>query len=235
MNVSRFLAAVAWLALAVSASADDLKNIERTVAKEPAYQTKSPKYCLLVFGERAQARAWLVLDGDVLYVDRNGSGDLTEAGERVKGQRSPPGQGAEVRFEAGVLTAREGVPPNARLEVLLTGGLTFVYCHAEGRPWQRAVVDRTGNLQFADSPGAAPILHFNGPLTLAPRFDQPLDRGANPSDLDVMVGTPGLGTGTFVRFSNEAVAKEHHPIADVVFTGRNGKPIELNVDLDQRC
>ena len=235
MNASRFLAAVAWLAVAVSASAAELKDVERTIGKEPAYQTKSPRYCLLVFGERAQARAWLVLDGDVLYVDRNGSGDLTEAGERVKGQRGPPGQGEEVRFDVGALAAREGVPSGARLEVLLTGGLTFVYCHAEGRPWQRAVVDRAGNLQFADSPGTAPVLHFNGPLTLAPRFDQPLARGAEPTDLDVMVGTPGLGTGTFVRFSNEAVAKERHPVAEIVFTGRNGKPIELNVDLDQRC
>src|SRR6516225_1415032 len=59
----------------------DLTKIDRTVAKEPAYKSK-PKYCLLVFGPEAKTRVWLVLDGDTLYVDRNGNSDLTEEGER---------------------------------------------------------------------------------------------------------------------------------------------------------
>ena len=29
----------------------------------------------------AQTRVWIVQDGDTLYVDRNGNGDLTEPGE----------------------------------------------------------------------------------------------------------------------------------------------------------
>jgi hypothetical protein len=63
--------------------AADLSKLDRTIRKEPAYQSK-PKYCLLVFGPKAQERVWLVLDDDVLYVDRNGNGDLTEVGERIK-------------------------------------------------------------------------------------------------------------------------------------------------------
>jgi hypothetical protein len=70
---------------------------------------------------------------------------------------------------------------------------------------------------------------------LAPRFDQPFQRGANPTDLDVMVGTPGLGLGTFARFANDAVAKDRHPIADIVFSGRDGKAIALKVVLNRRC
>lgn len=53
----------------------DLAKLARTIAKEPAYQTKTPKYCLLVFGPEAQARMWLVLDGKILYVDRRGDGE----------------------------------------------------------------------------------------------------------------------------------------------------------------
>jgi hypothetical protein len=49
--------------------------------KEPVYR-QPPRYCLLVFGPGAKTRVWLVLDGDVLYADRNGDGDLTQAGER---------------------------------------------------------------------------------------------------------------------------------------------------------
>src|SRR5438094_548806 len=66
-----------------AASAADLARVDRTIMKEPAYQAK-PKYCLLVFGPEAKHRVWLVLDGDTLYVDKNGNGDLTEEGERIK-------------------------------------------------------------------------------------------------------------------------------------------------------
>ena len=58
-------------------------KIDRSIAREPVYQTKAPKYGLLVFGPEAKDRVWLVLDGDTLYVDRNGNGDLTEPGEKI--------------------------------------------------------------------------------------------------------------------------------------------------------
>jgi hypothetical protein len=60
---------------AVTARGADLTKIDRTIAREPAFQSK-PAYCLLAFGPAAKTRVWLVLDGDVLYVDRNGNGDL---------------------------------------------------------------------------------------------------------------------------------------------------------------
>src|SRR5437867_2527641 len=68
----------------------DLAKINRTIAREPAYRNR-PKYCLLVFGNEAKFRVWLVLDGDVLYVDRNGNGDLTERDERVVPERPDNG------------------------------------------------------------------------------------------------------------------------------------------------
>ena len=65
-----------------SAAANDLAKVDRTIVKQPAYQ-HSPRYCLLVFGPEAKHRVWLVFDGDVLYIDRNGNGDLTEENERL--------------------------------------------------------------------------------------------------------------------------------------------------------
>ncbi len=73
-------AAVLWASGGLGAA--DLHKIERTIAKEPAYKNK-PKYCLLVFGPEATTRVWLVQDGDLLYVDRNANGDLTEKDEQV--------------------------------------------------------------------------------------------------------------------------------------------------------
>ena len=62
----------------------DLTRINRAIRKEPAYKSK-PRYALLVIGPRAEHRAWFVIDGDdVVYVDRNGNGDLTELSECVQ-------------------------------------------------------------------------------------------------------------------------------------------------------
>src|ERR671937_529448 len=83
------------LLLCQAAAAADLTQVDRAIQKEPAYQGQ-PKYCLLVFGPEAKTRVWLVLDGDTLYVDRNGNGDLTEKDEKVplpefnKGDKAVP-------------------------------------------------------------------------------------------------------------------------------------------------
>src|SRR5262249_47613321 len=77
------LAVLTSLAFAGQTQAVDLAKIDRSLRKEPTYESKEPQYCLLVFGPEAAVRVWVVLDGDVLYLDRNGNGDLTDPGERI--------------------------------------------------------------------------------------------------------------------------------------------------------
>ena len=77
-----FLTLAGVLVCAGGVAAADLAKVDRTIKKEPSYLGK-PKYCLLVFGPEAKTKVWLVIDGDTLYVDRNGNGDLTEKDERV--------------------------------------------------------------------------------------------------------------------------------------------------------
>src|SRR5436309_386901 len=81
------LSVVVSLICSAAVPAADLTKIDRTIVKEPTYKSK-PKYCLLVFGPQAKTRIWLVLDGNILYVDRNGNGDLTEKGEALQGERN---------------------------------------------------------------------------------------------------------------------------------------------------
>jgi hypothetical protein len=92
--------------LAAACPAADLAKVARTIGKEPTYATKSPRYLLLAFGPEAEHRVWLVLDGDTLYVDRNGNGDLTETGEAVPTKKragsNPDDDGRG--FEVGELT-----------------------------------------------------------------------------------------------------------------------------------
>lgn len=86
--------------------AADLGKIPRTIGKEPAYATKSPEYLLLVFGPDASDRVWMVRDGDTLYVDRNGNGDLTDRGEAIALKKrdgdDPEAEGRS--FEVGDIT-----------------------------------------------------------------------------------------------------------------------------------
>src|SRR6266566_9087745 len=106
MSSSRLLPALAAALLATGpAGAADLAKVDRTIAKEPAYKGQ-PKYCLLVFGPEAKARVWLVQDGDTLYVDRNGNGDLTEKGEKVACAKTDDSDSGEYSFKAGDLSDR---------------------------------------------------------------------------------------------------------------------------------
>jgi hypothetical protein len=52
-----FLTVVICLALADQTRAVDLAKIDRSLRKEPTYESKHPQYCLLVFGPQANLRA----------------------------------------------------------------------------------------------------------------------------------------------------------------------------------
>ena len=77
------------LAVAATAHARELSQIDRTIGREPQYQ-HPPKYCLLVFGPAATTRVWLVADGNLLYVDRNANDDLTDPEDRFVSSSTGP-------------------------------------------------------------------------------------------------------------------------------------------------
>jgi hypothetical protein len=101
----------------------DLTKVGRTIKKEPAYAGK-PRYCLLVFGPRAEHKVWLVLDGDTLYVDRDGDGDLTGKDEKVK---LPAMEAVKAGPVEAVREAKAGDVKEGRLTHT---GLTFLHGRA---------------------------------------------------------------------------------------------------------
>src|SRR5262249_3566597 len=217
----------------------DLSKIERRIVREPVYETGKPKYCLLVFGPQAQTRVWLVLDGKALYADCTGKGDLTGPGKRLKNAR--PKDTKLALYRTGPILAADGKTryPDVKVFVFETGRANKEVIidvdvpmggGASGTYRQR--VGQDGEFQFADRPGDAPILHFDGPLTMAlERPKQVFVPGDKPSPLRVEVGTPGLGRGTFawVIFDSNApsavarIAFPHHKAG--------GKPIVVEVPL----
>jgi hypothetical protein len=252
------LVALLWPATFGHATQVDLCKIDRTIRKEPVYQTKSPKYCLLVFGTEAKTLVWLVHDGDKLYVDRNGNSDLTEDGEHVKGEEerpriSPPIGARDVehiearvwKFNLGEV--REGklrhdalviefqhIESTTKGEKPSAEDNTFITLKLEGNRQQSAY----GNFSFAPRRQDAPVIHFNGPLTMATCFEnQVLFRGEKEHELRTAIGTPGLGKGTFAFLSTDAVPANIHPIAEIEFpsASADAKPIRSKFTLDHRC
>jgi hypothetical protein len=233
-----------------TAHATDLTKIERTIRKEPAYQTKTPKYCLLVFGTEAKTRMWLVHDGKVLLVDKNGDGDLTGADKRVEvhpkhnGFYTGPLSLADGKFQYSNLILR--AKDQGRVVIQLNRKVDFAHRKQnrtsltqmagirdiESRSWMNRDNIEEYEFRFADRPQDAPIVHFDGPLTLKPMYmKQVFGRGDKPVQFPVMVGTPGLGKGTFTQVL--FVEGDPDGAAEIVFPNRNpdAKPIVVKVVL----
>jgi hypothetical protein len=81
MRPSLFLITLSALPFCSPARAVDYSQVDGTLAKEPTYQS-TPRYALLLFGKEAELRVWMVLDGGMVYIDRNADGDLTAKDER---------------------------------------------------------------------------------------------------------------------------------------------------------
>jgi hypothetical protein len=194
---------------------------------------------LLALGPKAQTRVWLVLDGDVFYIDRKGNGDLTDPTDRVPIERKTKetDDDGQVFFTTPLfeeeVTDRQG---RRRLDVAFEHS-------ADYRQAICRVVVREGKLPricealLADRPQDAEVLHIDGPLTLnlVEPEGPPLVRGKEPKDLCVCVGT--FGRNTTVMVQNKAVPANAHPLAEIEFPSKQpgGKPIHVKVVLNRRC
>jgi len=264
MRTSALLAA-ALLLPASLAQAADLSKIDRRIAKEPAYQTKSPKYCLLVFGLEAKHRAWLVQDGDTLYVDRNGSGDLTEPGKSVKFKdKSEYG----LTFDAGDIvvgglkhTGLSVTQMKATPELVGNDEEWARVKKAGPEPvcwWVRISAEREaedkrdlpksikyvingdgeGMLLFGDSPREAPIINLNGPFTIALQDRKQKLIAGDKSMLQIGIGPQGIGPGSFAFVMYpDTIPTDAYPEAEITFPPKAPKdePIKQKFTLKERC
>jgi hypothetical protein len=170
----------------------DLLGIDRAIAKEPAYRSK-PENCLLVFGLDAKTRIWLVRDGDALYVDRNGNGDLTEKGERQAGTTYPDG----LKWDIGDIVEGDGNTRHSALRVWWRRGAYPVHLRTAAG-MQQEVGNEMGRLRFAERVQDAPIVHLAGPLTflLPENREKRLELvPGKEAHFIALLGTPGLGSG----------------------------------------
>jgi hypothetical protein len=220
---------------AVNAWGADLTKIDRAIAKESAYQSRTPKYGLLVFGPEAKSRAWVVLDGDVLYVDRNCNGDLTEERERLvirnpkrNLDKKKAGASSAVDSVSVVITDRDGVKHHLTFRLTSAGVGLVARCHGN----QFVGSTYRDDMMFSTRPQDAPIVHLNGPLTFE-LVDPPRQWSPGETvDLVVLFGTPGLGKGTFAYMIQSFPAR---PTAEIQFPAKNpgAKPLVVKVALKE--
>lgn len=240
----------------------DLTKVDRVIAKEPKYQ-KQPRYALLVFGPKADMRVWLVIDGeDVLYVDRNGNGDLTEEGERVvvdaeatKKRNVAPGayKGMNV-FDIGTVAGHrlrlyfwvrndDYVPTDDFHKTILQ--------ERKKNDWENASLFRIGSdgsaaqnpTIFAPRPADSQIANLGGLLTIRPKWD---DRqrinSEGETDFDIKIGSVCLPPhnckhAIFSPLTTSEVPEDVHPRAVFEFPNKEaGKPpIAVEAVLNERC
>src|SRR5205814_2325798 len=142
-----------------------------------------------------------VRDGDTLYADKNGNGDLTDAGEKVAAEAD----GLFLTFHVGTirrgqlehrnLTVRASKlslygadytdHPVAKAALTKDKNVCLMMVNAEvavpgltgggddGRLLVSARFDASGPLLFAKDPPRAPVLHFGGPLHLGSESNRP--------------------------------------------------------------
>lgn len=260
--MSHLLAALVGLALAAEPAAMvDLRKIDRHLQREPAYESKKPQYCLLVFGTQAETRVWVVLDGDWLYLDRNGNGDLTDPGERMSPVSASHEPKERPEMEVMRTYSFKGAAGLAGVEVtgpILSCRPEVVWFHIEHllpreefrddphwgwflkEPFRVALCstskwEQYARLAFADRAEEAPILHFLGPQQATWDERQPLElRAGERAGFLAYLGTPGINAA--VRTYNE-FPKTAYAVADIEFPPKEpgGAAISQHVELREPC
>jgi hypothetical protein len=223
-------------------SAVDYSQFDRKIAREPAYRSKNPRYGLLLFGPKAALRVWLVLDGEELYLDRNGDGDLTGKDKhmgnlsQVKDVTLADPDGKTKYVITSINSYQLGKPPEHHLmvNVDIRGPLSYrQYC----------------DLKTVEKPSKAALAHFHGPLTAGPRTinwkvpsELTLPAGEKPGELYVMIGTMSAEHGCWVVVRNHngnecAFAREVRPVVEVEFPAKapGGKAVKRRCKLDAFC
>lgn len=260
---SAFVPFVAFVALASPLGAQqkdamaELEAARRPPATEPKYMG-IPRYLLLAFGRPIHRTAWCVLDGETLYVDRDGDGALDAAKEKLAPRREKLEKhfvAEQLTYAVGALPATKDSPAYPKLEIVAhTWNLAYepseelreVMETLRANPSLRnptVKLERArGPQQFAMTEFAATIaeatvLHFDAPLTWGVVENLVPDRltAGEEYDFEVSLGTPGLGPWSFV-YTHSTDRKELRPELEVTFAAGEGKkPIPARWTLPEWC
>jgi hypothetical protein len=222
----------------------DFAKVDRTVGKTPSLTTHA-RYGLFLFGTNGERRVWAILDRaadaagarfDVLYLDRDADGDLTEPGETI---RAAAGEdGGAVKFAVGDFAD----PATGARHTDFT--ITWAEASVRFRmQWRGEKVtfggygpSRDTYAKFASEPATAPVYvpGHDRPLQFEHWMSGELTRGGS-TDFKVFVGNSGDRRGAFSAVDDEFLPAGEAPLAALLWTDRDGKPRETPFRLPERC
>lgn len=209
----------------------DLSQIDRTIRKEPAYQSQ-PSYCLMVFGPEAKTRVWLVQDGDRIYVDRNANGDLTEPGEKLTPSKreefttqvdNKPAPYRTWTYSIGTIEPEDKTGPHTELKLTR---------YQIGQPPANQIISLKVNGKTLQYAGWAPIfstnratasvIHFGGSVMAQPLRSKEISLSSKNPELHLRFATPGLDKQSFASLGYEAVPANVQPVAIIEWPAKQG-------------
>jgi len=255
----RFLTSLCWLGLVSGmTTADepgntfvevDYAKVDRSIAKEPKYVAE-PRYAQFILDPQGRFRVWAVLDKskadlpyyDVVYLDKNGNGDLTEPGERFVGTYNKELKNLTIRV--GDLTV-----PGTKLTHT---DLRFITVEPHGYPgtwfgmkWDgKVAVDggygKSGEVltAYAASADKAPVLRPTplGPLSFRFWDEEVTLPIGKASDIQFGVGNPGSGPGTFCAVSEDYLTPGKDVlVATLIAQDQKGKEIRSRTEIKKHC
>ena len=226
----------------------EFSKIKREIGKLPPLISKQPLYGLFLLGANTSTPVWAVLDQskpdakayDVLYLDLNGDGDLTQSGERFVGiPEGVSGTGDTVcKFKIG----RFVEPGTDRTHTDFTIAwrqkwVSFRMNWLGGKQTMGPYAPETGGYgNFSDSPQTAPIivLGHDRPFQMTHWMSGTLRRNQE-NDFRVFIGNMGDRPGYFTAVDDKFLPPDDYVVGTLLYADKKGAGQTIRFELRQRC
>jgi hypothetical protein len=228
----------------------DFATVPRAIGKLPELHAAKPLYGLFLFGAKGETRVWAVLDKsradapayDVLHLDVNANGDLTEAGESFAKSAKDSSRDGGSTFTIGRFV-QPGTPaeaPRVHTDFSITSTSTRVSYRMS---WNGGPVtmgcygpDAQSYGAFTDDPKTAPILvpGHDLPFQFETWLSSDLVRG-HDNAFKVFVGNRGSVKGAFTTVDDKFLKPDEFVIATLIYKDQTGKERNVRYELRERC
>jgi len=230
--------AMPFAAKAGDAAPNVENRIDRTIIKEPAYQS-TPKYSLMTLGDRGDVKVWMIEDGRRLFVDKNANGDLTDDGPPIQPNnvRHLDASRWDFEYTLDAITPTNG-PAHTNFVLrrwnyndkedcyglsLSVGGKMPMYAGWFDTFW-------------STNREKAPVIHFGGPFTPKLLRRKEFVIGETGQRLSLCFVHPGSDPGAVSRLSIDALPRFLTPTLAIEWPTAAGKsPLRTYHKLSERC
>lgn len=229
---------------------------DRKPGKEPEYVAQ-PLYAQFRFGPRGEVSMWAVLDKtranlayyDVLYLDKNANGDLTDEGERITGKydakRAKSGLGLSLRIDKLAVPGTDEVHEKLLVSTIRKKGRTGIWFRMQ---WRGKVEISggyapvgTNTTDWSHTATDAPVLQptAKGPLAFAlygwGESEVKLKIGGNDKAY-IMVGNRGSGPDTLCAITEDYLDLTKDKLTvTLIARDKDGKEIRSRTRIKEHC